>query len=96
MIVICGISLLSLVDGYALKSSKFPKNECECKQKILKAAVLDPPNIETPTDLKPVKDCCSGIDVTHVRPWLRDADDPKFAPSTSCECGYGESKPPPE
>lgn len=102
LLVICGLALLALVSGSPVKCSDCNKNECECKRKILKASTVAPSRFtktkiceETnPTDLHPIKDICSCTDVAQVRPHSRNNEDtPRFAHSTSCECGYEDSQP---
>ncbi|XP_029735186.2 nucleoplasmin-like protein ANO39 [Aedes albopictus] len=99
--VIYSLSLLVLV----CEASVIYKNECDCKRKVMKAAPLPPPDFHSikqceetkPTDLHPIKDMCSCVNVANVRPACNPLDDvPKFAPSTSCECGYDDCKPPPK
>ncbi|XP_062557130.1 glutamic acid-rich protein-like [Armigeres subalbatus] len=75
------------------------KNECDCKRKIMKASTLPLPDFESVkhhSKLHPMKDICSKVDVANVRPSSDPLDEaPKFAPSTSCECGFESHKPAP-
>ncbi|XP_058446371.1 uncharacterized protein LOC131427316 [Malaya genurostris] len=100
LIVICGLSLLVIVNSMAIKCSKCQKNECECVQHILKAATIPPfpfCKLQTceeshPLEFHPIRDVCSSLDLATVRPNRAPRDEvPKFANANSCECGYKDS-----
>lgn len=93
LIVISSLVLLVLVNGSVIKCTKCKKNECECKRKVLKASTVPPDSSckkMKSIDLPPIKDICSCSTVTKVRPAQPQKEVPKFACSTSCECGLQE------
>ncbi|XP_055639329.1 uncharacterized protein LOC129777212 [Toxorhynchites rutilus septentrionalis] len=96
LIVISSLVLLMLVSGSIIKCTKCKKNECECKRKVLKASTVPPDSClkkNKSADLPPIKDICSCSTVAKVRPAQPQNEVPKFACSTSCECGLQEPLP---